>query len=109
MAKFADFTPINNSQHMKTVFLLILLLISSSILADNRNSEKIRTVTISTYGMHCTGCEETIETEIKKLGGIKSVKADHVKKSVIVKYDDKKVTLSQVKEAIKSAGYKLSE
>ena len=84
-----------------------MVAVTSTISAGTGNAEKIRTATINTYGMSCTGCEETIETEIKKLDGIKSVKADHVNKTVIVKYDDRKVTLSQVKEAIKSAGYKL--
>ncbi len=94
---------------MKIALILILTILSTGIFAGSGDSEKIRTATISTYGMSCTGCEETIETEIKKLEGIKSVKADHVKKTVVVKFDDKKVTLNQVKEAIKSAGYKLSE
>ena len=70
---------------------------------------KIRTKVIPTFGMHCSGCEETVTNEIMKLEGIKSVKADHVNKTVTVKYDDKKVTLEQVKLAIVNAGYKLSE
>lgn len=94
---------------MKSLIFLILFAVTFSLSAGTGDAGKIRTATINTYGMSCTGCEETIETEIKKLDGIKSVKADHVKKAVVVKYDDKKVSLRQVKEAIKSAGYKLSE
>jgi len=94
---------------MKSLIFLILFAVTFSTSAGTGDAGKIRTATINTYGMSCTGCEETIETEIKKLDGIKSVKADHVKKAVVVKFDDKKVSLSQVKEAIKSAGYKLSE
>jgi len=94
---------------MKFLIFFVLFGLTSVVSAGTVDTEKIRTATINTYGMSCTGCEETIETEIKKLDGIKSVKADHVKKAVVVKYDDKKVSLSQVKEAIKSAGYKLSE
>jgi len=94
---------------MKSLIFLILFAVTFSLSAGTDDIGKIRTATINTYGMSCTGCEETIETEIKKLDGIKSVKADHVKKAVVVKYDDKKVSLDQVKEAIKSAGYKLSE
>ena len=94
---------------MKSLIFLILFAVTFSLSAGTGDIGKIRTATINTYGMSCTGCEETIETEIKKLDGIKSVKADHVKKAVVVKFDDKKVSLDQVKEAIKSAGYKLSE
>lgn len=96
---------------MKTIISLSLVLIifTAFINAGSPQAEKIRTKVIPTYGMHCQGCEETIETEIKKLNGVKSVKADHVNKKVTVKYDDKKVTIEQVKQAIIDAGYKLTE
>lgn len=94
---------------MKTITILLALFLSISIFAGNNETEKIRTKVIPTYGMHCSGCEETVTNEIMKLEGIKSVKADHVNKTVTVKYDDKKVTLEQVKQAIVNAGYKLSE
>ena len=94
---------------MKTIIILILFTLTFVVQANDNVIQKIRTATVKTYGMHCGGCEETVETEIKKLDGIKSVKADHVKKNVIVKFDDKKVTLAQVKAAITAAGYKLTE
>lgn len=94
---------------MKTILILLIFSLTIAVSADVKDAQKIRTTTINTYGMHCSGCEETVESEIKKLDGIKSVKADHVNKTVIVKYDDKKVTLEQVKSAITSAGYRLEE
>lgn len=94
---------------MNKITLLLTILITVSIIAGDAESAKIRTKVIPTYGMHCSGCEETIEAEIKKIEGIKSVKADHVNKKVTVKYDDKKVTLEKVKQAIIDAGYKLTE
>lgn len=93
---------------IKTAILLALF-VSVTALAANANGGKIRTKVIPTYGMHCSGCEETVTTEVMKLDGVRSVKADHVKKTVTVKYDDKKVTLEQVKAAIVSAGYKLEQ
>lgn len=92
---------------MKTIIILTALFFTFTIFAGDAATKKIRTKVIPTYGMHCQGCEETVTTEIMKLNGIKSVKADHIKKTVTVKYDDKKVTLEQVKAAIVSAGYKL--
>lgn len=94
---------------MKILIILLALLVSANIIAGYSDTGKIRTKVIPTFGMHCQGCEETVTAEIMKLDGIKSVKADHVKKTVTVKYDDKKVTLEQVKAAIVNAGYKLSE
>lgn len=94
---------------MKITTILLALFLSITAFAGNNAAEKIRTKVIPTFGMHCSGCEETVTNEIMKLEGIKSVKADHVNKTVTVKYDDKKVTLEQVKQAIVNAGYKLSE
>lgn len=93
----------------KTIMILSVLFFTLSIFAVNAETEKLRTKVIPTYGMHCSGCEETLNTELKKLDGVKSVKADHVNKTVTVKYDDRKVTIEQVKAAIVSAGYRLSE
>ncbi len=94
---------------MKTITILLALFVTLTLFAEVTETGKIRIKVIPTYGMHCSGCEETVTTEIMKLAGVKSVKADHVKKTVTVKYDDKKVTLEQVKSAIVSAGYKLEE
>jgi len=94
---------------MKTITILLALFVTLTLFAEVTETGKIRTKVIPTYGMHCSGCEETVTTEIMKLAGVKSVKADHIKKTVTVKYDDKKVTLEQVKSAIVSAGYKLEE
>jgi copper chaperone CopZ len=94
---------------MKIFIIFLVLGLTVSAMAGQTSASKIRTAVINTYGMHCTGCEETVEAEIMKLDGIKSVKADHINKKVTVKYESSKVTLSQVKEAIKAAGYKLEK
>ncbi|HRJ85223.1 MAG TPA: heavy-metal-associated domain-containing protein [Ignavibacteria bacterium] len=94
---------------MKTITILLAFFGAITLFAGNAETGKLKTTVIPTYGMHCSGCEETLNTELQKLDGVKSVKADHVKKTVTVKYDDKKVTLEQLKAAIVNAGYKLSE
>ncbi len=94
---------------MKTILILLAFFTAGVLLSNNSEAVKVRTATLNTYGMHCTGCEETLQAEITKLDGIKSVKADHVNKTVTIKYDDKKVTLDQVKAAIVNAGFRLTE
>lgn len=94
---------------MKTIIILTALFFTFTLFAGNAETVKIRTKIIPTYGMHCSGCEETVTAEVMKLNGVKSVNADHVKKTVTVKYDDKKVSLEQIKAAIVNAGYKLTE
>ncbi|MCC7158942.1 MAG: heavy-metal-associated domain-containing protein [Ignavibacteria bacterium] len=94
---------------LKTTIIILSFFITAGIYSNAGMPLKIKTVVINTYGMHCTGCEETIETEIKKLDGVKSVKADHVNKKVTVKYESTKTNPNSIKEAIKSAGYRLEE
>lgn len=87
----------------------MLIFIPVLLYTAGTDSAKLKTVTINTYGMHCSGCEETLETELKKLDGVKSVKADHVKMTVTVEYESKKVTVSSIKSAITQAGYRLEK
>lgn len=94
---------------IKITAILLLLLFVTAVNSDTRSNPKLKTVVINTYGMHCTGCEETIEAEIKKLDGIESVKADHVNNRVTVKYNNTKTNLAGIKAAIKTAGYRLEK
>lgn len=94
---------------MKSIIVLMLIFIPVLVYSARADSAKLKTVTINTYGMHCGGCEETLETELKKLEGVKSVKADHVKMTVTVEYESKKVSLDSIKTAITTAGYKLEK
>jgi copper chaperone CopZ len=92
-----------------TIFALILIILPALVYSSGTVESKLKTITINTYGMHCAGCEETLETELKKLDGVKSVKADHVNMTVTVKYESTKVTVNSIKSAITTAGYKLEK
>lgn len=61
--------------------------------------------TIPTEGMSCGHCEMAITREVMALPGVKSVKADHKKKTVDVEVEDK-ADLKKITHAIKEAGYK---
>jgi len=67
--------------------------------------EKNKKIILAVDGMTCTSCEAHIETEVKKLSGISSVKASYEKKSATVEYDPKKVDESKIIAAINSTGY----
>lgn len=62
--------------------------------------------TISIKGMSCKSCAEKIEAKLKHLEGVKEVKVDFVKEKAYVQFDPTKTSLSKIKEAIKSLGYK---
>ncbi len=54
-------------------------------------------------GMSCGHCVNTIETTLKNLGA--NGKVDLANKTVIVEFDENKVSLDAVKAAIEDQGY----
>jgi copper ion binding protein len=58
-------------------------------------------------GMHCTGCEETIENAVGHLAGVQKVKADYVKQIVDIEFDPRLVGDSEIRRAIEEKGYEL--
>jgi uncharacterized protein len=56
-------------------------------------------------GMHCTGCEETIENAVAHLPGVQKVNADHVKQTVDVEFDSKLAGEGGIRRTIEEKGY----
>lgn len=59
-------------------------------------------------GMHCQGCETTIEQSVARLSGIREVKADFVAGTAIVTFDPARTDLRKIVETIDSQGYQCS-
>lgn len=59
--------------------------------------------TLQVNGMSCQHCVNAIETALKEIGAKGSV--DLGSRSVTVEYDESKVTLEKIKEAIEEQGY----
>jgi copper chaperone CopZ len=68
-------------------------------------SEKVESVEFNCPGMHCSGCEETISDEVKKIDGIKTVSADSKTKVVKISYDANKTNQDKISKTINAAGY----
>jgi len=60
---------------------------------------------VSIGGMSCTGCEQTIQTNIGKLEGVKSVKASFTVGNALIEYYPGIVDSLKIKEAITGSGY----
>lgn len=58
-------------------------------------------------GMACGHCEIAIQDAVRKLSGIKKVKASKRKKEVAVEFDTATVTQEQIVDAINSTGYQV--
>lgn len=55
--------------------------------------------------MTCASCADSIEKAIKKLNGIQSVNVNFASEKATILYDTNKVRISEIKQAIKNAGY----
>lgn len=73
--------------------------------ADNPATMEKSVIEVSIGGMTCTGCEETIQSGISKLEGIKSVKASYVTGNALVEYYSGVTDTVKIKEAITGSGY----
>ncbi len=102
---------------MKTFLNLLLVILLTGVIGcgkKNTNnssgdtkgvSEKVESVEYKCAGMHCSGCEETITTEVMKSEGVKEVKADSKTKIVTVSFDANKTNKENISKSINAAGY----
>lgn len=70
-------------------------------------SENLQTaaVEVSIQGMTCTGCEQTIQSGISSLKGVKQVKADFKNGKAFVEFLPDVTDTVQMKEKIIASGY----
>lgn len=62
-------------------------------------------ITIGIEGMTCSGCENTIISELSKLPGVTSVKASHVEKTAVINVDSTQFNYNDYKNSIENVGY----
>ncbi len=60
---------------------------------------------ITVNGMSCDHCRICVESAVKQLNGVKSVKVNIKKGSAAVKFDDAEIDVSEIRNAITEAGY----
>lgn len=88
-----------------TLFILSLVLAVGSVAAPAAG----KTVTIRVEGMHCGGCASSVEKKLKATEGVEEARVSFKKKEAWIKYDDRKVSVAQLREAINSTGFKAVE
>ena len=66
-------------------------------------------IDVSIDGMSCTGCEQTIQTSVAKLEGIKSVTADFTKGRAKIEYYPGVTDTNMIRDAITGCGYSVKE
>ena len=71
--------------------------------------EDTETKLFNIEGMTCSACAKAVERSVKKLEGIEEASVNFASEKLKVVYIDDVVKISQIKEAVKKAGYKLTE
>lgn len=57
-------------------------------------------------GMHCAGCSTRLERVLNNLEGVETATVSLEEKKATIKYDETKISLESIKEAIDDAGFK---
>lgn len=63
-------------------------------------------ISLNIYGMHCASCAGLIERALKKMSGIKEAHVNYGSEKAHIIYDVGLVTLLQIQEVVKKAGYR---
>lgn len=71
------------------------------------NASDIQMVTFDVKGMTCNGCASHVENDVNKLPGIIKVDAVYEEAIAKIEFDQTKVSLAQIEEAINGTGYKV--
>ncbi len=59
--------------------------------------------------MHCSACVMRLEGLEDDLPGVKRIKASYQKQQMEVEYDEKRLSASQIVDAIRELGYTVAE
>ena len=57
-------------------------------------------------GMHCAGCSTRLEKVLNNLEGVEIAKVSLEEKKATIKYDETKINIENIKEAIEDTGFK---
>ncbi|QOR35283.1 copper-translocating P-type ATPase [Clostridium sp. 'deep sea'] len=64
-----------------------------------------KSVVIPVKGMTCSACSQAVERTVKKLNGVIEANVNAVTNKAHIKYNSQVIRLSEIKQAIKKAGY----
>ena len=94
-----------------SLLIFVFLYIALSCTGNNKKSEsgnvqqEISMMEVSIGGMTCLGCEQTIQKNVGKLEGIKSVKASFTDGKAFIEYIPSLVDSLKIKSTITESGY----
>jgi copper chaperone len=69
---------------------------------------RMEKVTLSVKGMSCGHCVKSVEGSVGELNGVQHVEVNLSEAKVTVEFDQNKVSLESIKEAIDDQGYEVA-
>jgi len=66
---------------------------------------EVKELTLKTTGMHCRSCSMLVDMTLDDLDGVESSETDYVTGDTKVSFDGAKVSVDDLLNAIRSAGY----
>ena len=72
---------------------------------SEKKEKKAKRAVFSVRNIDCTTCAIAIEKRLEKVDGIENVGSAIMLNKIFVDYDESKVGISEIKKAIKHAGY----
>ena len=72
-------------------------------------SAAVKTTTIRVTGMTWAGCASSVEQALKKAPGVIEASVSFEKGEAVIKYDDRKITIVQLRRVINNTGFKAIE
>lgn len=72
---------------------------------EAREEENIKEIAIPIGGMTCAACAKAVERTLNKFDGVKSTHVNFATEKAVVVYEASKIRVSELKSAIKKAGY----
>ena len=91
------------------VSFIVLFWVGSIAISGNNaigEEKEIEKVTLKVEGMKISCCAEKVQSALKEVPGVKIANISLEKKEAVVEFEKGKVTLAQLIEAVKKAGYK---
>ena len=95
---------------------LVLLFVAISCSGNNRKAAKSDVfigepslIEVSIGGMTCTGCEQTIQNNVGKIEGVKSVTASWKTGVAHIEYFPQMTDTLKIREAVTGSGYKVNK
>jgi len=93
------------------VSLIVLFAVGSITISGNNaigEEKEIEKVTLKVEGIKISCCAEKVQSALQKVPEVKTVEVSLERKEAVVEFEKGKVTLAQLIEAVKEAGYQAS-